>query len=48
MPAAFLGPPDRIAEVMWERREQFGFSYYIVADAVIESFAPVVDRLAGS
>jgi probable F420-dependent oxidoreductase len=48
MPAAFLGPPDRIADVMWERREQFGFSYYIVADAVIESFAPVVDRLAGS
>ncbi|NDL59612.1 TIGR03621 family F420-dependent LLM class oxidoreductase [Phytoactinopolyspora mesophila] len=48
MPAAFLGPVERIAEVMRARREQFGFSYYIVPDAIIERFAPVVECLAGT
>ena len=28
--------------------QRFGFSYYIVSDADLETFAPIVARLAGS
>jgi len=48
MPAQFLGPPEHIAEQMRERRERYGFSYYVVSDSCLEAFAPVVDLLAGT
>ena len=47
MPSVFIGTPDHIAEEMWRRREQYGFSYYVVSDAHMEAFAPVVSSLAG-
>jgi len=46
MPGVFIGTVDRIGEQMQQRREQFGFSYYIVSDTMRETFAPVVERLA--
>jgi hypothetical protein len=38
---------DRIVDVMQARRDEYGFSYYVVSDRAIETFAPVVDRLSG-
>lgn len=47
MPSVFIGTLDEIVTSMQERREQYGFSYYIVSDKIMEEFAPVVERLAG-
>ncbi|WP_166348474.1 TIGR03621 family F420-dependent LLM class oxidoreductase [Phytoactinopolyspora limicola] len=47
MPPVFLGPIEHIAERMHDRRARFGFSYYIVPDALMEDFAPVVASLSG-
>jgi probable F420-dependent oxidoreductase len=48
MPSAFLGPVERIAELMLARREEYGFSYYVVSDRAMEAFSPVVAKLAGA
>jgi probable F420-dependent oxidoreductase len=47
MPSFLLGTLDEIVEQALERRERFGFSYYVVSDALTEDFAPVVAALAG-
>jgi probable F420-dependent oxidoreductase len=47
-PFALIGSPAEIADELIARRERFGFSYVIVGAEVIDSFAPVVDRLAGT
>lgn len=47
MPSVFLGPAEAIAEQMVARREQYGFSYYVVSDADLAAFAPVVELLSG-
>ncbi len=47
MPNTFVGTEDEIAEQMLERRERFGFSYYMVTDALMETVAPLAQRLAG-
>lgn len=47
MPSVFIGTTDQIAEEMWRRREQYGFSYYVVSDGLMEVFAPIVSSLAG-
>lgn len=48
MPSAFVGPAERIAELMLARREEYGFSYYVVSDRAMQAFAPVVAKLAGA
>lgn len=45
-PFALIGPPSKLVEDLLERRERWGFSYIIVGDGDIESFAPVVAQLA--
>lgn len=47
-PFALVGSPSTIADTLIERRDRFGFSYIIVGADVLDSFAPVVERLAGS
>lgn len=47
MPSIFIGTLDQIVEDLQWRREQYGFSYFVVSDASMEAFAPVVSRLAG-
>ena len=47
MPSVFIGSQDEIVEQMQARREQYGFSYYVVFDHAIERVAPIVARLAG-
>lgn len=46
MPSMFIGSVEQIGEQMLERRERYGFSYYIVSDADMEACAPIVARLA--
>jgi probable F420-dependent oxidoreductase len=48
MPSIFIGSVEQITEHMEERRERYGFSYYIVSDAAMETCAPIVARLAGT
>jgi hypothetical protein len=38
---------DQIVEGMQARREQYGFSYYVLFDHAIDEVAPIVARLAG-
>jgi probable F420-dependent oxidoreductase len=47
MPAVFLGPVERVVELMVERRKRYGVSYYIIADEEMEAVAPVVQRATG-
>lgn len=45
-PFSLVGPVPSIVEEICRLREDFGFSYVIVGDDVIDSFAPVVAALA--
>ncbi|NJO83296.1 MAG: LLM class flavin-dependent oxidoreductase [Blastochloris sp.] len=47
MPSVFIGSIEQIAEDMQARREQYGFSYYIISDTLLATCAPLVARLAG-
>jgi probable F420-dependent oxidoreductase len=47
MPATFLGPVERVVELLLERRERYGVSYYIIPDEEMEAVAPIVQRAAG-
>lgn len=46
-PHALAGSVAEICETLQRRREEFGLSYITVGSAVADSFAPVVERLAG-
>ena len=48
IPSMFAGTQDEIVSQMIERRALYGFSYYVVSDKILEQFAPLVERLAGS
>ncbi len=47
-PFALVGPPSKLIEDLHERRERWGFSYVIVGQNDVDSFAPVVAALAGT
>ncbi len=47
-PLAVVGNIDQIADTLVERRETYGFSYITLGAENIESFAPVVAKLAGT
>ena len=46
-PFVLLGTVDEIVEALRRRRERWGLSYYVVMEPALETFAPVVARLAG-
>ena len=46
-PAHLIGSVDQIVDKIYQNRERFGLSYYVIFDSALESFAPVVQRLAG-
>jgi probable F420-dependent oxidoreductase len=48
VPIALAGTVDEISEMLIARREEYGFSYWVVHDGDIDAFAPVVARLAGT
>ena len=47
MPTVFLGGIDEIVEQMYERRERYGISYFVVSDQSLRAAAPIVSRLSG-
>ena len=46
-PYVLIGTPEQIIEVIQERRERFGLSYYVVFDRWIDDFVPIVRALSG-
>ena len=46
MPAVFVGSVEQIAADMRERRERFGFSYYVITDSQFEQVAPLLEHLS--
>jgi probable F420-dependent oxidoreductase len=47
VPILLVGGVEDLCEVLISRRERWGFSYWVVNGDVMDSFAPVVARLAG-
>ena len=47
-PHALIGSVDTICEQLAERRDTYGISYVTFGVSVLESVAPIVERLAGS
>jgi len=45
---ALVGTVDEICETLVRRREEYGFSYWVVHDGDVDAFAPIVERLAGT
>jgi probable F420-dependent oxidoreductase len=45
--SAIVGGVDEMCSTLVERRERFGISYFLVGDELMETFAPVVERLSG-
>ncbi len=48
VPIALVGGVDELCDVLEQRREEFGFSYWAIPAGAFEAFAPVVARLAGT
>jgi hypothetical protein len=46
-PPVLIGDTSEICDTLQERRERFGFSYWVVHEDEFDAFASVVDRLAG-
>ena len=47
-PVVLVGSVDQIVEGLQMRRERYGVSYIVINDDMIDAFAPVVERLAGT
>jgi probable F420-dependent oxidoreductase len=47
-PYALIGTVDQMADALRERRERWGLSYFVTHEPLLEAFAPVVARLAGT
>lgn len=47
MPSMLIGSIEDITDALVQRREEFGFSYFVVSDTQMEAFAPVVAVLSG-
>jgi hypothetical protein len=48
MPQVLIGTEDQIVERLQARREELGFSYWVVHEPEMEAFAAVVSRLAAT
>jgi RNA processing factor Prp31 len=47
MPSIVIGSVEQMVEQLYQRRERYGFSYYVVTDQHMQTLAPVVAQLAG-
>jgi probable F420-dependent oxidoreductase len=47
IPIALIGTVDEICDQLQQRREEYGLSYWVLHEAEMEDFAPVVERLTG-
>ncbi|MEJ5253734.1 MAG: TIGR03621 family F420-dependent LLM class oxidoreductase [Acidimicrobiales bacterium] len=48
VPHALIGTVEEMCELLQARRERWGFSYIVVQGDAMDTFAPVVARLAGT
>jgi probable F420-dependent oxidoreductase len=48
IPIAMVGTEDEICESLIARRERWGFNYIVLHEGEIDTFAPIVARLAGT
>lgn len=48
MPIALIGTEEQIVEQLLQRREEYGFNDIVVHGEEIETFAPIVAKLAGT
>ena len=48
LPGVLIGTVDELCDRLVERRERWGFSNVVVPGEAMETFAPVVARLAGT
>ncbi len=46
-PYVLIGTVDQMVEDLLARRERWGFSYYAIFEPYLDTFAPIVARLAG-
>lgn len=46
-PYTLIGTEQQIVDLIIDRREQLGISYYVVFDRDLDAFAPIVARLKG-
>ena len=47
MPSILIGTVEEITEKLYTLRELYGLSYFVIPDASVEAFAPIVAQLAG-
>ena len=47
IPATLAGSVDALVERLQQHRDELGLSYRIIGGSAMETFAPVVGRLAG-
>jgi probable F420-dependent oxidoreductase len=47
MPSMLIGSVDQIIEKIQLLREIYAFSYFVISDTCLESFAPIVSQLTG-
>ncbi|HXX79640.1 MAG TPA: TIGR03621 family F420-dependent LLM class oxidoreductase [Ktedonobacteraceae bacterium] len=47
MPSMLIGSPDQLIEKLQAVREKYGFSYFVISDTCLETFASIVMQLAG-
>ena len=46
--SVLVGTVDDVCDTLVRRREEWGVSYVVIGDDLLEAFAPVVARLAGT
>jgi hypothetical protein len=46
-PYVLIGTVDQMVEDLQARRERWGISYYVIFEPYMDTFAPVIARLAG-
>ncbi len=47
MPSMLIGSMDQITEKIQVLREKYAFSYFVISDTCLETFAPIVTQLTG-
>jgi probable F420-dependent oxidoreductase len=47
VPLVLVGTVEQLCDTLLARREEYGFSYWVVHEGDVTAFAPVVERLAG-
>jgi probable F420-dependent oxidoreductase len=47
MPSIFIGTPEHIESLFYERRARYGLNYFVLSDQAIDTVAPLVAKLTG-